>query len=212
MAFISTFVDEICSVRMDSVFNPYRERCATCDTPTAPVIRRCNLEAYLRAAERLGLECAWFGRDLGYRGGRRTGLALTDEPRLAAFQQAFVGADVRRATSGAPLAERTAAEVWNVIARLETPPFLWNVFPFHPFDEANPMSNRAHTVRERDLSAELLSTLLGWLKPRRIIALGRDASQTLARLGYACTYVRHPSYGGKRDFVRGVFQFYELPR
>lgn len=211
MSFISRFINEVSSIQMEGVFNPYRNRCELCDALAAPRVRRHNLFVYLQAVDRLDLDCAWLGRDLGYRGGRRTGLALTDEPRLADFQRAFGGAPVRRATLGPPLAERTAAEVWGSISELPSAPFLWNVFPFHPFAVGNPMSNRAHTARERELGAEILATLLGWLRPRRIVALGRDAFETLNRLGHRPTYVRHPSYGGKSDFIRGIRHFYDLP-
>jgi len=35
----------------------------------------------------LGSNTIWMGRDLGYRGGRRTGLALTDEAHLPLFSR-----------------------------------------------------------------------------------------------------------------------------
>ena len=72
------------------------------------------------------------------------------------------------------------------------------------------MSNRAHSVREREICADILAALLDWIKPPKLIALGADAFRTLNRFGYTCTYVRHPSYGGKADFVRGVCDLYNL--
>jgi hypothetical protein len=36
----------------------------------------------------------WFGRDLGYRGGRCTGLAFTDEAHLPALRLTFKNAPV----------------------------------------------------------------------------------------------------------------------
>jgi hypothetical protein len=212
MNFIETFVNDLAAIRLESVFNPYIDQCQTHDGQKSPAIRRANLTAFLNVAEKLDLSSAWFGRDLGYRGGRRTGLALTDEPHLASFADIYPGAEVMRATIGPEMSERTATEVWNMLAQLPSPPFLWNIFPFHPFDSQNPMSNRAHSARERDVCADILASLLGWLKPSRLVAIGGDAARTLNKLGYSCTCIRHPSYGGKAEFVRGVSEFYGLPQ
>jgi len=210
MNFVSTFVEQLAQIRLDNVFNPYRDRCTLHDSIGAEAIRRRNLKIYLRAVEDMDLRCIWVGRDLGYRGGRRTGLALTDEPSLAIFANTFGGVCVKKATVGPPVAERTAAEVWKVVPRLTSPPFLWNVFPFHPFSPGDPMSNRTHTARERDLAVDILASILGWLKPHRAIALGRDAVPILERFGCKPIYVRHPSYGGKADFLRGIRNLYPL--
>jgi radical SAM superfamily enzyme YgiQ (UPF0313 family) len=55
------------------------------------------------------------GRDLGYRGGRRTGLALTDEYHLVDLEQVFPNTKFTRATVGDAVSERTAAEIWRVL-------------------------------------------------------------------------------------------------
>ena len=54
------------------------------DGPDAPAIRRSNLGLVLEAALAGGISSLWIARDLGHRGGRRTGLALTDEVHLPA--------------------------------------------------------------------------------------------------------------------------------
>jgi len=211
MSFIESFIRDLEGVRFNSVFNPYADRCSECDSPNAPNIRRANLLSFLTAADKLDLTTVWLGRDLGYRGGRRTGLALTDEPHLSTFSAIYPNTRVKRATVGPEVSERTATEVWNMIAKLPSPPFLWNVFPFHPYDAGNPFTNRAHSALERDTCVDILASLLAWLKPKTVVALGADAHRTLERLGHKCTYIRHPSYGGKADFVRGVCELYSLP-
>jgi hypothetical protein len=211
MSFVESFVADLAAVRLDSVFNPYADQCPECDLPNASNIRRANLVALLTAADRLELTTAWLGRDLGYRGGRRTGLALTDEPHLSVLPTVYTNTRVRRATVGSEVSERTATEVWRMIAKLPSPPFLWNVFPFHPYEERDPFTNRAHSPRERDTCVDILASLLAWLKPQTIVAIGEDAHRTLKRLGHSCVYIRHPSYGGKADFVRGVSELYNLP-
>jgi hypothetical protein len=205
---VQEFVTEIASLRFDNVFNPYSDACGLHDIPESPFVRCQNLTGYLKAALRLGVGTAWFGRDLGYRGGRRTGLALTDEPHLPVLSHAFGGLTVQQATIGDPVGERTAGYVWKVISTLKCQPFLWNVFPLHPFEPGNQMSNRRHTAQERDLCEAMLRELLRCLKPRRLIALGADSHTALARLGYTSTYVRHPSYGGTVEFMRGIARVY----
>jgi hypothetical protein len=206
---IERFVEDLAKVRLAAVFNPYADRCALSDRNDAPAIRRANLTAYMHASEG-HVSSIWFGRDLGYRGGRRTGLALTDEHHLSAFSARYGGIRVNRATDGPPVGERTATVVWSVINRLPEPPFLWNVFPFHPHEPGDPMSNRCHTTAERRSCERLLGVLLEWLKPRTIVAIGNDAQHALSDLGYDSRCVRHPSYGGQTDFVRGMDEIYGL--
>jgi hypothetical protein len=205
------FVVDLAEIRLDSVFNPYADRCALSDRREAPAIRRANLTEFLRAAKGT-VTSIWFGRDLGYRGGRRTGLALTDEQHLDAFSARYGGISVTQATKGPPIGERTASVVWSILRRLTDPPFLWNVFPFHPHEPDNPMSNRCHTAIERRKCAPLVGALLDWLQPATIVAIGNDAHKALSNLGYECNYVRHPSYGGQADFLRGITELYGLPR
>jgi hypothetical protein len=206
---IERLLDDLAAVKLDTVFNPYADRCPISDLADAPAIRRSNLRALMRSAEGT-ISSIWFGRDLGYRGGRRTGLALTDERHLGTFSARYGGIAVSQATNGPPMAERTATVVWNAIGRLPAPPFLWNVFPFHPHDRADHTSNRCHTAAERRHCAPLIEALLDWLRPSTIVAIGNDARKALSELGYNCRNVRHPSYGGQADFLRGIDQIYGL--
>lgn len=204
---IERFVTELARIRLDGVFNPYVDRCEISDRREAPAIRRANLAAYMRAAEGR-VAAIWFGRDLGYRGGRRTGLALTDEHHLEALSLRYGGVQVAQATKGPPVSERTAAVVWSVLRRLLNAPFLWNVFPLHPYEPDDPMSNRCHTPAERRVCAPVVRALVEWVRPGHLVAIGKDAHKALNELGYACHYVRHPSYGGQVEFVRGMEELY----
>jgi hypothetical protein len=209
--FAQTFVNDLATLRLEHVFNPYADLCPDHDRHDAPAIRRRNLLCMLDAAEELAIESIWFGRDLGYRGGRRTGLALTDEPHLEALARAFGNVAIQRATKTAPVAERTAQETWKMIGRLPTPPFLWNAFPLHPYEPGDPMTNRCHSVREARQVEDLLASLLSWLRPTRIVALGNDAHRALARMGRDAICIRHPSYGGQAAFIAGITEAYGLP-
>jgi hypothetical protein len=207
---VTDFVAQVSALRFDNVFNPYTDACPDHDDAEAPVIRRRNLELVLEAALRIEVDSFWIARDLGYRGGRRTGLALTDDVHLDFHARLLGTGPLARATKGPLVAERTAAIVWRMLRRIERPIFLWNVFPLHPHEPDSPMSNRCHTRSERNACLPLLSWLLGTLRPRHIVAIGRDAHTAVEELGVNANLVRHPSYGGQADFVAGLSTIYKL--
>jgi uracil-DNA glycosylase len=207
---VRRFISALADVQMPNVFNPYAEQCAEHDRLDAAACRRANLETFLNAAIAQRVDTIWIARDLGYRGGRRTGVPLTDEVHLESMSRLFGGLAVVRATVGPAVAERTAAVIWRVIAQINQPVFLWNVFPFHPHEPGEPMSNRCHTRDERETTKPFLIALLEMLQPRRAIAIGRDAQLALIELDIEVTPVRHPSYGGQTEFTGGVFSLYGI--
>jgi len=206
----AAFVQALTSIHLDDVFNPYSDRCVLHDRADAPQRRRANLLAVVEAAAEDGIDSVWIARDLGYRGGRRTGLPLTDEMHLQTFSEIYGGLPLSRATKGPPVAERTAAIIWKVLTQIDKPVFLWNIFPLHPFEPGDPLSNRCHTRAEREVFRDLLFTLLEMLRPKSVIAIGRDAHQSLLELAIDCHAVRHPSYGGQTEFINGMNKLYDL--
>lgn len=200
-----SFVEMVADVRMPSVFNPYVDVCPIHDRTDAPERRRANLEQFLHAALEAPELSVWIGRDLGYRGGRRTGIALTDEVHLDRLITIYSGKlQLRKATHGPVVAERTASVFWDMIGRLKMSVFTWNVFPLHPHEDGRPLTNRCHTRRERAQAAPILKELLHLLKPSQVVAIGNDAEAGLGDLGLSCLKVRHPSYGGISEFRAGV--------
>ena len=206
----SDFVAALSRVRLPGVFNPYADCCNVFDRADAARRRRKNLETFLEAALDHDVKTIWIARDLGYRGGRRTGVPLTDEVHLALVGQLFGGIELKRATKGPAVAERTAAIVWRVLVRLRQPVVLWNVFPYHPHEPNDPFSNRAHTAAEREIAVPLLNSLIQMFRPQQIVAIGRDAQRALGEPGPPVASVRHPSYGGQNEFMAGVFRLYGL--
>jgi hypothetical protein len=73
------FVNAVAALRFDNCFNPYVDRCEIHDHPDAPNRRAMALSAMVESAARKPIDAIWVGRDLGYRGGRRTGLALASQ-------------------------------------------------------------------------------------------------------------------------------------
>ena len=126
------------------------------------------------------------------------------------------GIESQRPTLGQPVAERTASVIWKILRRVEVPVFLWNVFPLHPYCDGDLFYNRAHNARERNAGVELLTAIVGLLKPNRIIAIGNDAYKALSatiREEKLCK-ARHPSYGGQNEFLRTMEMLYadSLPK
>jgi hypothetical protein len=207
------FVEALAGLEFENTFNPYVNRCAVHDLEDAPRRRAQTLRAMLEAATEAEIDSLWIGRDLGYRGGRRTGLALTDDVHIYAHAERW-GVSVQRPTKGQAVGERTAAIIWRVLSQISASVFLWNVFPLHPHELDDPFSNRSHNSHERKAGEELLSQLIFLLKPRRLIAIGNDAALTAYRLANQreVLQVRHPSYGGQTVFLQQLCELYDLPK
>ena len=204
-----SFVVSVAALRLTDCFNPYSDLCPHNDLIDAPTQRLALLETIVTAAVRVGVRELWIGRDLGYRGGRRTGLALTDDLH-ATSHVARWGGIFRPLTKGPPVAERTAAVVWSVLDHVHTPVFLWNVFPLHPHVSGQPLSNRSHNAIERRIGEGVLDALVEMLRPMRAGGIGRDAVDSLTRVMAAekVVGVRHPSYGGQTEFLDRMRKLY----
>jgi uracil DNA glycosylase superfamily protein len=205
----SEFVSNLCALSFADVFNPYADRCPVYDKDDAPRRRTATLLAMLKAASKCEVDSIWIGRDLGYRGGRRTGLALTDDVHIALHARRW-GVAMYRPTKGQAVAERTAAVIWSVLDRIEVPVFLWNVFPLHPHEVGEPFSNRAHNSQERAAGEDVLAEIIALIAPKRIIAIGNDAAKSAARVSpdKKAIQVRHPSYGGQNEFLTQMKSLY----
>lgn len=202
---IKSFINSIRNFSSENVFNPYKDICPNHDTQESPILRLLNLELYLLAHTSIKPKQLWVGRDLGYRGGRRTGLALTDEHHLQLASEIIGPKFFNKSTYTSSVKERTATEIWNVISNIEHIPFLWNIFPFHPYEIGNQMSNRCHTNKEFLTSAFFIRNLLKIYDFEIILALGNDASKRLSDLGIIHEKIRHPSYGGQGEFRKKIF-------
>ncbi|MBB5207901.1 uracil-DNA glycosylase [Chiayiivirga flava] len=208
---IHPFVQAVSALQFEDCFNPYSDRCAVHDRRDAPRRRAAVLSSLVDQAAKHPVDALWIGRDLGYRGGRRTGLALTDDIHIRNHGRRWeVDLSPDRPTLGNAVSERTAAVIWNMLDNIDARIFLWNVFPLHPHEPGDPFTNRQHNARERQAGERILKYLIEILRPLRIVAIGNDAAAAASRVsaGLPVVCVRHPSYGGQTQFQRQISELY----
>jgi uracil-DNA glycosylase len=182
-----------------TLFNPY-----ALAQPGATV-RAARLVCYLALMRRLQPGLLLVGEAIGYRGGAVSGIPFTSldiaahRPLLADCWDGVV------ADEASPRREATATIVWEAIgAGGGSAPLLWNIVPFHPHRPGEPQSNRPPRAAEIRAGQAILVQLLRLIPVRHVVAVGRQAERGLRGLGLAHTAVRHPSHGGKADFLIGV--------
>ena len=169
-------------------------------------VRRRNLELYF---EEIGeATMLLVGEAPSHRGDRLTGIAFTSETVMLAGVNGHLGEHrgYGKATPGPQRStEASATMVWGTIREMRPLPLLWNAFPFHPFHDGNPLSNRAPTADELQIGAPFVEELLRLFPSiERVVAIGNLASRSLTMLGIEHEKVRHPSQGGKKKFVDGM--------
>lgn len=206
------FVKTLEALHFQNVFNPYSECCAACDRDGAAKMRRHSLLKILLAATESGVHSLWVGRDFGHLGGRRTGLAFTDDAHLDKHAKRW-GVSIEKPTKDVKK-EGTATVIWDVLDQINNTVFLWNVFPLHPHKPEAPFTNRMHNARERQAGERLLYELICLLKPRMLVAVGNKAALSMERLRGDSEFfqVRHPAHGGQREFRRQMRGIYGLSR
>lgn len=177
-------------------YNPYRE--ATAGE---------NLLNYLSLVfSQPGRRILLVGEALGYRGGRLTGIPFSSERLLRKAPHPFLQRLGRQATVTGDSSEATATIVWNALAGRRRIPLFWNAFPFHPHRLGQPLSNRSPTAGEIAEGQVYLRRLAAMYQPQQVAALGHNGYRAAcsALPGTPITRLRHPSYGGKSDFERGL--------
>ncbi len=172
-------------------------------------IRRENLRLYLRQMASHRPHVLLVGEAPGYQGCRLSGIPFTSEyimlngvPGVPIFGEAHgyrKTEEIERVKK-----EPSATIVWNTIAAVGILPLIWSAFPFHPHRAGNPWSNRPPRAGELAIGQRFLADILRLFAVDLVVAVGNKADQSLTRMNIPHTKVRHPSQGGKADFVAGI--------
>lgn len=188
----------ICDTSED-VFNQYSLNYKTNE------IRRNNLFIYLKKLYNDGAKTMLVGEAPGYKGARYTGIPFTSEYIL--LNHCYFGEkNGYRKTNELDKIEKenTAKIVWGTLGSINITPILWNAYPFHPFKIGNSQSNRAPRKDELKVGGRFLTNLIDILEIKNIIAVGKNAYKILQEIEIETEYIRHPSYGGKKEFMEGI--------
>lgn len=161
-----------------------------------------NLRVYLEHFAGRPVPLLLVGEAPGYRGCALTGIPFSS-PHLLGSRPFFSQLNPALPPGPRPK-EPTATIVWQVFRQLEIRPLCWNAFPFHPHQAGKPSTNRRPGRAELDRGRLFLAELINLFQPEKIGAVGRTAERQLRILGLPHTYLRHPSYGGKKGFTLGL--------
>lgn len=171
--------------------------------------RRENLKLYLNELTAVQSRILLVGEAPGYQGCRRSGIPFTSDFIMLNPPEGIVvlgtGKGYRMAGEFDKMRkEPSATIVWNTMAEEGLLPMIWSAYPFHPHKKDKPLSNRAPRVSELKAGEVFLNAVLALLPFRQVVAIGNNADKSLTRLGVPHVKVRHPSQGGKADFVAGI--------
>ena len=85
---------------------------------------------------------------------------------------------------------------------------LWNIFPFHPHKDGNPLTNRTPTDKRTTSRLGVYKTLvrstykLGGAEPL-VLAVGQKSADTMGKFGLLPLGLRHPANGGANLYRQG---------
>lgn len=166
-----------------------------------------NLTVYLNAINQLDYTPVLLvGEALGFKGGKLTGIPFSSGQIFNRFEHPFLKKIRPDIILDNVESENTATIVWEYFSDKKISPLCWNAFPFHPHPKGNQHKNRAPTAKEITSGARYLKALQSIFQIDTIIGVGIKGAQS-AKNSFPnknILTVRHPSYGGKRDFMQGL--------
>lgn len=200
---INNFISELTGYKSScTVFNMYQVEIDGAE------IRRNNLRLYLQKMKTLNPSVLLLGEAPGYKGARLTGVPFTSEVIIKneSFFDRKAGYQYVNSPDNLEW-ELSASIVWGKISALNDKPLLWNIFPFHPHQSDDILSNRTPSKKELLIGKAYLKMLLEIFDFKKIIALGRKSESQLRDMDIDYHYVRHPANGGKKQFELGIDKY-----
>lgn len=170
-------------------------------------IAKHNLKIYFRNILANNSKVLFLGEAPGYKGCRLSGVPFTSEKVLTSSKSnAIVGCnfDYKIRDAKNPQSESSATIIWEAFENHDIYPLMWNAFPFHPHRPENTETNRAPKKDELEIGVKYIKELIEIFDIERIYAIGNIAYSTLTDLGFEVDKIRHPSMGGKNQFIEGI--------
>lgn len=169
-----------------------------------------NLRIFLEYLIRSKSQVLLIGEAPGYKGCRITGIPFTSGMTIKNSQHEALTRLKPEICLHETMPENTASILWDFLGTNKPIPILWNAFPFHPHEEGIPESNRKPNKAELIEGMGYLRTVYEIFRPKKLFALGRVGENSMKALFPAeeIIYIRHPSHGGKKQFVEGMSKIF----
>ncbi|WLP95141.1 uracil-DNA glycosylase [Psychrobacter sp. M13] len=194
---IETFVNELTDFQStETVFNPYLNADAA-----------KNLHIYLQEMmKEKGTRILLVGEAPGHKGCKITGIPFTSGSVFKNVNHSLLNKIVEKLVFSKIESENTATIVWEYLANKSITPLFWNSFPFHPHYEYNENKNRTPTSEEIEIGIYYLEKLRLIYNPEVIAGIGWKGVECAKKAfpDEDIVYIRHPSYGGKPEFIVGM--------
>ena len=166
-----------------------------------------NLLNYLKYMMAIkGKRILLVGEAPGHKGCKITGIPFTSGRVFERVNHPVLQALKDKLSLSKVEAEITATIVWNYLSRKGFSPLFWNSYPFHPYPEGNERKNRPPSPEEIEEGVKYLKAIYNLFKPNAIAGIGHLGVKCAKRAfpNIHITYIRHPSFGGKADFIEGM--------
>jgi len=168
-------------------------------------IRKENLRKYLTVMKEGSPSILLLGEAPGHKGCGITGIPFTSE-KIISEVTFFSSKKFQFINPPDKLeSEISASIVWETLIQFENNlPLIWNIYPFHPHKSNNLKSNRPPKAAELKNGLIFLKELIKIFEIKKILAVGRKPESQIGEFDIYKKYIRHPSYGGKKQFIEGL--------
>lgn len=181
------------------------------------IVRNHYLNAF--TCENLALYLKWLlksqqprillvGEAPGYKGCKISGIPFTSSMAFRRFDHPLLNELKEQVKFEKLENEATSTIIWQYLSSKNITPIFWNSFPFHPHHENNENANRPPNENEIKTSIKFLHQLHEIFKPDLIAGIGNSGHYCL-KIAFSASNgdyqkIRHPSFGGKSDFIHGM--------
>lgn len=180
---------------------------ATVNNPYQNQYARENLKLYLDYVFRQeGKRYLFIGEAPGHLGCAITGIPFTSGKIFEQFGHPLLMTLKDQIKLPQKEKENTATMVWEYLSIDGFTPLFWNSFPFHPHELAQRETNRPPISEEIEVGVKFIRQLVQFYKPNLIAAIGKKGIRGMKQAypGEEFECIRHPSRGGKQQFIKDM--------